>query len=334
MMNDGSPPTIKVYFFAVFLLAWLTYQFIERPIRSRKPGTSRRTVVAGLLSGGAILAVAGLAIVVTRGLPERFAQTLRPFLSYTYAHNASYGSWCFVQSHESIKDWNESRCVDAQTDPKMPLLVLWGDSHAAHLLPGLRSLQRDQKFRIAQMTAAGCPPFPDFDMPGRPFCRPAHELFKSKIAELKPDIVVVATDWFRYGEFGIKPVEPAIEGLQRANIQHIVVVGPVPQWYDLLPDTMIRAAVRNSDQIPATLGPELRVNVPETGFKTLAKNSGASYISPVDALCPAGRCVTMTDYGPQYLTSFDTSHLTDPGSQLLVQRIADQLFMGVAVGRR
>ncbi|CAF1505536.1 unnamed protein product, partial [Rotaria sordida] len=40
--------------------------------------------------------------------------------------------------------------------PASTAVVLWGDSYAAHLYPGIRAAKPD--FRITQLTVAGCPP--------------------------------------------------------------------------------------------------------------------------------------------------------------------------------
>src|ERR1019366_10620782 len=62
--------------------------------------------------------------------------------------------WDLDQSFADIAP----ECMD-DADVSKPLIVLWGDSHAASLYPGLKAMQdKEADFRIDQFTAAGCPP--------------------------------------------------------------------------------------------------------------------------------------------------------------------------------
>jgi hypothetical protein len=271
-------------------------------------------------------------VITLQGLPQRYAASLRPFLTYDYAHNASYDGPCFLTSFAALEKWSESRCVEPQTDPKTPLVVLWGDSHAAHLTFGLHALQGDRKFRIAKMTGAGCPPFFGIDIAATPFCHRANDFFMHKIVELQPDIVVVTADYLRYVEPRLGPFGEGIEALKRAGVRHIVVMGPVPSWKSPLPVALIGAALRDHQRVPSMLGPPALAVVPETELRSLAEKAGVSYISVQDALCPTGPCVTMAEYGPQHVVSMDYGHFTDSGSLLLMRRVGDQLFAGVVTG--
>jgi peptidoglycan/LPS O-acetylase OafA/YrhL len=333
IVNGGQPPGHWIYVAVVFLLSWLTYRVIEKPIRHQNVrGARRPIVVPALLTGGAVMAAVGVAVISLQGLPQRFDASLRPFLAYDYSHSASYNDPCFLTSFAALDEWKESRCVDAQTDPKTPLVVLWGDSHAAHLTFGLRALQRDRKFRVAKMTGAGCPPFFGIDIAATPFCHRANDFFMQKIAGLRPDIVVVTADYLRYVEPRLGPFGDAIEALKRAGVRHIVVIGPVPSWKSPLPVALIGAALRDNQRVPLMLGPPTRAVVPEAELRSLAEKAGVSYISVQDALCPTGPCVTMAEYGPQHVVSMDYGHFTDAGSLLLMQRVGGQLFAGVETG--
>jgi hypothetical protein len=74
--------------------------------------------------------------------------------------------------------------------------------------------------------------------------------------------------------------------------------------------------------------------MPEDELKNIAAREGATYISAMEALCPSGQCVTMAGRGPQNVVALDYYHLTDPGSRLLLQRIANRLFGSLAVEPR
>jgi peptidoglycan/LPS O-acetylase OafA/YrhL len=64
------PPTIVVYplIAASFLLAWLTYRFVEMPVRF---GVRRTQVIAGLVGVVAVIGVGGLVTMAHQGVPSR-----------------------------------------------------------------------------------------------------------------------------------------------------------------------------------------------------------------------------------------------------------------------
>jgi peptidoglycan/LPS O-acetylase OafA/YrhL len=310
------------------LLAWLTYRFIEQPIRRHAPGVERPAAIMELLGTAGAVAVASALAIGTHGVPSRYPDTLRAFLTYTYDGRHAWKSECYVSSPD---EWKQDLCVDADGATAGPLVALWGDSHAAHLRPGLDALKQTVNFRIAQMTGSGCPPFVNVDKPGLPYCRSLNDGFLNHIRALRPDMVILAAFWWSQG---YEPLAQTIRLLQEAKIKRIVVVGPVPRWGGNLPDLLIRSALANGYHVPTSFGPEMRSDMPEAPFRSLVEGAGASYIVSMDALCPANQCVTMTAYGPQYVISFDYSHLTDAGSELLIQRISDQLFAGLNVAPR
>jgi hypothetical protein len=335
LLNDGQPPNPWIYAAVAFVLSWLTYEFVEKPIRHNDVRLARRPVVVpALLASGAVMAAAAVAAISLQGLPQRYDASLRSFLSYDYMHNMSYDGRCLLREFVAPDEWMGRGCIEPKTDPSTPLVVLWGDSHAAHLAFGLRSLQRNRKFRIAEMTGAGCPPFYGVEIAATPFCHRANNFFLEKIAELQPAIVIVAADYFRYVEPRLGPFGDGIEALKRAGVRRIVVMGPVPSWKTPLPVALIGAALRDNQRVPSMLGPPALAVVPETELRSLAEKAGVSYISVQDALCPTGPCVTMAAYGPQHVVSMDYGHFTDAGSLLLMRRVGDQLLAGVVTGGR
>jgi hypothetical protein len=128
-----------------FILAWLTYKVIERPIRF-----GRASFIGPLSACMGALAVAALVPALGYGpsLPESINRLLT-------LHDAEEG-WRLHECMLLDSDTNDfpSNCVDR----KRPLIAVWGDSTASALIPGLRKLQEAADFGIAQFTVSSCPP--------------------------------------------------------------------------------------------------------------------------------------------------------------------------------
>ena len=61
---------------SAFVLAWLTYQFIERPVRARRPVLAARRVTVALFAGMAAVALLGFITVQFEGLPIRYPREI------------------------------------------------------------------------------------------------------------------------------------------------------------------------------------------------------------------------------------------------------------------
>ena len=149
---SGEPPAeVLVVLVAVtFLLAYLSWRFVEAPFRNRRK-FSRSQVLGFALAGSLVVVCIGVTGYVTNGLfytrgvmaaeQETMWQRLRP----TYGLHPRCGE-------------RTERPVECQTSPE-PELLLWGDSYAMHLAPGL--LASNPTAKMVQMTASVCGPILD-----------------------------------------------------------------------------------------------------------------------------------------------------------------------------
>lgn len=182
-----SEPTVLMKVAAIiaaFALAYLTYKFVEKPIRF-----GARTVIKPIVASGALAATGTLALFILyhEGLPWRFPNTLQN-LSKDSGRNTlvayRYGS-CLLDTTATFP--NE---CDGDVANGPPSVVLWGDSYAAHLFPGLNELrQKGRIFRLAQYTSFTCPPILTFVDEKRPQCLARNNLViqKNRVLETGND---------------------------------------------------------------------------------------------------------------------------------------------------
>lgn len=312
-------------------LAVATHFAVERPFRF---GTLARHAPRLLTAALVLVAGAGAWLVASDGRLSRYPAALRAVAEVdVHADYASYRvERCFLRSEQGPAAFTED-CVDAESRDR-PLLVLWGDSHAAALYPGLRAeaAHSPRGYRLAQFTAAACPPGWNAPVRDNPHCREVSAFVLDRIAALRPSKVVLAANW---GAAGKTPGQPspddvlrqAITGLRARGVQDIVVVGPLPHWHVAPPRILLRAWGA-SDALPDRNAAALDTRGIEADPRVegLALARGAAYVSPMKALCnPLGCLVSLQERGQLQATAFDQSHLTAAGSRWLIRKAASAL---------
>jgi len=325
----GAPLTAALVA-AAALLAWLTYRFVERPIRHAG---------GGLVIGNLVVASAGVAAVALavslheKSLPVRFPPDIQALVDFSYRYEGPYRERaCYLMPDQPAAALARD-CVE-QTPVRQPLVVLWGDSHAAHLYPGLRRLQAARGFRLAQFTGSRCPPLLDVETPTQPYCQAVNRLALTRMAALRPAIVLMAARWQIYQ---LTTLDETVAAVRRATTARIVVMGPVPNWEARLPRllfTYVRSHPGHPLPMRMFFGVADYIWDFDRQVREHAEQSGAEYLSALDALCTDEGCLTRVTRRPDSVTAWDDAHLTAAGSEYLVSRVSSDLFSRWRPSRR
>ena len=320
-------------------LAALTMEYIERPIRFGARCSRAVSRMAVTLGGAmACIGLAGLGLKWSDGLlgtyPPLVQEIARADLA---AHDRGYRSHkCFLDLETGAAAFS-AECWPA-APPGRRLTLLWGDSHAAALYPGLAATvglappgaaepARTQPV-LAQFTKARCPPLDALPAQASRGCREVNEHVWQRIAQQVPDTVILAGYWSLYAGKGVsaEPVLASLRGtVQRLNalgVRQVVVMGHLPTWHEPLPRALLRAWERDGD-VPERLlagldGHALRL---DDEVRRAMAGSTARFLSPIEHLCNALGCLaTHTERGIAQPLVHDESHLTLAGSVALVQR--------------
>jgi len=317
---------------AAGVLAHLTYKFIERPIRSAGRLSAKAVLLAGLL---AVCGCIGLAVYAKNGLPHRFPAEVQKRLTATEKTEDS--DVCRFDN-----DIRPSSECDGTGPAGSPLVLVWGDSHAFHLISGLRALQQErQDFRLARYIAFACAPMVDALAPRPPYCNGANTFVRQKIESLRPDTVLVAARWSAYdGTRGYASVDEkgltrTIKWLKSTGVQHIVIIGQFPHW-KLAPAAIplrnfqfsIFRRPTHIDKMPERDSTYLDAAAfaADDMVKRVAAAEGATFISPVATLCNREGClITVPDSGGEP-TSRDDGHLTPAASKFFIEKNANAIM--------
>jgi hypothetical protein len=215
-------------------------------------------------------------------------------------------------------------CVDRD---RRPLLLVWGDSTAAALLPGLRKAQESRNFGIAQFTSSSCIPALHADIPGVPNCRAINDQVLRLVRDLRPDIVLLHGTWEKY----LGNVAETIAALKHQTGARVVVLGPMPVWRRGLPNEVMRHFMLYHRLIPERWKGAVSSNWYDEVMSARLVPAGAEFISAWEALCNADGCLTRTGDSAGDISASDQVHLTEKGSVYLTGAIIDRVLGGPAV---
>ncbi|HEX2581359.1 MAG TPA: acyltransferase family protein [Dongiaceae bacterium] len=302
-------------------LSFLVYYGVERPIRhgTRAIPQVKAFVLCGIVG---VIAMAGSLTVYRQGFPARFPPVLQ--ISADRLNVQAISAWreheCFLEPEDDISLFS-SRCAGAG---RHPLVLLWGDSSAASIFPGLQTIAAKRRYDVAQYTASACPPLLGVDQPDRPKCRATNDFVINRIATLKPELVILQSYW-RYGPID-EALSRTIEELRRIGIKRIVLIGPDIIWQGGLPQTAYRYYFDHKNTpnpyLPERIRADMAVDL-DDGMRLLAQKLHIRYISAIDTLCNESGCLTSVD---GKLIAFDFHHLTIAGADYFAQAIGDKIF--------
>jgi SGNH domain (fused to AT3 domains) len=174
-----------------------------------------------------------------------------------------------------------------------------------------------------QATQPACMPTLDAAAQGNISCRDFAARMDRFFRDHKPDLVVMAGDWLEYGrgrrfDGMIADLRQAIAALSDEGIA-VALLGPSVQFRARLPSMLLRAHLRQVEPRPEDFVlPEI-FSFDERMKAALSGGAKFSFISVVDAVCPARQCpITLAEGVP---LSFDHAHLTAEGSVYVSERI-------------
>jgi peptidoglycan/LPS O-acetylase OafA/YrhL len=305
-----SPLVVTGEILLATLLATLSWRYVEQPFRQGAHAFRTARVLAG--GGGAIAValIAGVALLAAGGLPARFSPTqleLARFLDVD--GDALYrGGTCFVVNPDDRFD--AAACLTRSGT--LPVLALIGDSHAAHLWPGL-ALHRD-RFDVLQATWAGCKPLL-YPAEGPDDCRHfIRQLLTEWLPENRPAVTLLAARW----DWRDLSLLEATLSDERVKAGHPILIGPIPQYGSALPRLLVFADRRHESALPDAALVDSVFDI-DREMAAIGRHTGTPYISLVDALCRGHHCRLWAKPGQPL--QFDYGHLTSGGSAVVVDLI-------------
>jgi peptidoglycan/LPS O-acetylase OafA/YrhL len=324
-----------------FGVAYLLYNFVENPIRQNKFNLSKPLLGKVLLASVALSSIIPIAMYV---MP---VQT-----NFKEIRRANYG---FSQKCEYKEGFTAEQECQSSTEPN---LMVWGDSFAMHLVPGIA--QQWTRGGVIQATKSQCGPFielapkhitkPEFDdFMDQNWSEKCIKFNESVIEFIKKSTsiktVVLSSPFIQYvtqenyqfvtvNGAGFSNV-PASIGLAEAALNRtidelrsagkkVVVVAPPPSSGMNIGGCLERklsqtVAFGGTEDCSVALNAYNSKQKNVFNFlESVSKKANIEIIRFDDLLCSASKCVT---YLEQTILYRDTGHLSYDGSVLLAKKI-------------
>jgi peptidoglycan/LPS O-acetylase OafA/YrhL len=327
MGETPSPGLRLVLVLASLVLAWLTFVWLETPVRF---GRARTRAVPVLISTMGVILVGCAMTERTGGWPERRVNrsSQAGFLQY-YDRMHRQGIAESYRAECDFMDWptgglRPSIAASCTSAGARETWLLWGDSYAQALSSGLRAIAPSGT-AVAQVATSMCRPSlgdRDADIAGGR-CPRANAFALERIAALRPAVVVLAqmenhlqTDW-----------SALVDRLVALGVARVILVGPVPSWRPSLPE-VVAAKYWDSPESRVSYG--LEADRAESD-RALAAKVGPirhlTYASVINRLCNADGCVGVLPGSTERdLLSFDAGHLTPKGSVYVAKEVLRPLL--------
>jgi peptidoglycan/LPS O-acetylase OafA/YrhL len=310
------PPSVRIALCAAsVLLAWLTYELVEKTIRGKARGRARGKaplkVVPALAAS--MVALGGCGVLALRSdLQPQSA--LNPL-----AEEISLASSDWAYGADGVRTIpGDSR--------RIALFI--GDSHMQHYWPRIQKIMSERKKPARTVVfdaVGGCAPIPGIERTSQACSAFVDEAF-ARAASADVDTVVIAASWVGFlhrpdyvrvsdgkavdPAWALQQLEAALARL-RAKGKAVVLVLSSPRGAGLDPKSSVHRdgmTVRISYGAPMTRAALAAVTAPiDSRIRQIAVRVGATVIDPADWFCSATLCPAADPQGrPLYK---DESHL-------------------------
>lgn len=302
---------------ASFVLAILSWRFVERPFRSRPLRVGRRPLF--VLSAAVMVLVivfSGTAI-CTGGFNGRYPPKAVKVASFLGNHNAeSLGGVCqTVDSSRSVTlDYN-NECMKIVEGKKNYLLI--GDSLAGSLWSGLSSSLPENHVLLASISS--CEPF--IHPEGTPSCKKEMgNIFQNYLQNHAVDGLLLEARW--------KPQDVAkltetIDWAKRHQIP-VIVFGPTLTYDAPLPRLLAYSIAWNRLDLASKHRVASGASIDAQMQSMSASKWHVSYISLYHAICNGEVCAEYADAAHEIPIMNDDVHLNRFGSDFVVRNLIDR----------
>ena len=309
------------------MLAYATFKFIETPFRKQSSGFFKK------LPKWYIWSTLGLSFFIGYGLYGHYNFKETPVnnieLSTTWGNDVQQYK-CLLQGLD--QEAHAAECFSDRHD-----VVVWGDSHAASLSPGLRTVFEEANIGFTQLTQSGCGPLANLDeLNHRKNCNTVNENVLTQIIETRFNNIVLHAAWF-HEDYPINledlsiHLNPFISDIQsQVPSANIIIVGAVPRWWR---DPRFHKVSSEVDEFLFSRSAFIMTDVNRV-LRQYSRENGITFIDPTEVYCPdyaaSGECILAlksANFESWLGVTIDYGHLSSDSSLLLANAVKEKIVM-------
>ncbi|MBJ2290756.1 acyltransferase [Pseudomonas sp. MF5691] len=312
IVENGPPPEGLRFILvaASVLLAWVTYFFVEKPIRNNR----NRTTTTALCLTMTAVAVIGFLTYQNNGLPWRpsIQKTIavqEQFVGTTWKYSTN--DICLNRyPFEERKDYGYWFCITNKDSN--PTILIFGNSYANHLYPGFANNKNLESNTVLNVGACGVgsPAYSDKTiLGGNEPCtgyRPEHQenlifdiIDKSKTVKYAIVDGLINTP---YGEFYIDLVEKRIARLLEKNVKVVIFVPHMTFNVDIKTcfTRPLFSGINDGCSVPIEKKKEVDDRFKPMMDAILAKHPSVKFFDQNKLICDSTKCSMVIDGMPMY----------------------------------
>lgn len=233
---------------ASLILAYLSWRFVEQPVRKQVLFKSTKSLIGASLCVPAMLMIGAFSIYQTEGFPERLPKQAHLYLSAS--ENDVKNPYIVFTNPKNVK----SRKIHVFGDRKSQHEILvWGDSHAMAMMSGIDHACREAGIKCTQITMPGNPPLFNTISPYEPLGKkaiPLNNAVRSFIREENIREVVMVAWWTFYSKADPEKFEKdlikTIDQIQQAGAS-VTIIEDVAQLGFNPPSRLATSVWKNED---------------------------------------------------------------------------------------
>lgn len=313
------------------LLAYVSWRFVENPVRRMKLGFNSAFAFLYLLPAIVFIGV-GAVSYKTKGLPARFPTDVRALMN-TYGAERELSRTCSIRNEdEAAIDLNQllSSCRFGAKGDAFPEILLFGDSHASHFKPFVNELALDAGLSAVYHVQGNCNSI-DLEgsaLPGtsNPSCRKRNDQLYELSDKFK--YVVLASNWRYSGKEDVfeKQLEFALQRLARSNARVVLFKDNAGVDRDLsrcvLNVKLGRLPADTNCHLPSDEVRALQGGMDQVIDRVAARHANVIVVEPKKLMCDERECLTHADNVAYYR---DSNHLNEAAAVALGQRYSKVL---------
>jgi len=348
------------------VLSALSWRWIEQPFRRRPSAVTRPALMRYAVAAMSASVAFGVMISAYDGVPSRLPAEAMTVYAAKWDHSPYDDVRCFVDggSTLSVEDIENGRLctLPPGTQGRPPSFIVWGDSHASAMAPGIGEAALAAGRSGIVGGAGSCPPVIDFDTGGSKRekvaqCQSTNRAVLDYIVAERIPLVFLVARWPKYvhrAEYGnegvfFDPAQPipladysaplrasldaTLAELARNGIKTVIVMDVPEIGYDV-PHALAKAVLTHSsaDIAPTRDAVRRRQALAMKVLSDSAAKYDAALVDPTSQFCDAERCAVVKNGIVLYR---DEDHLSQAGAKSL-GHIFDFAFAngGAALSRR